>query len=306
MIEYSNEKGVHGNADRRIVMKKITVLLCLILPMSVMAADVRDPRVGSTSIVSGLYGPAQNRRGTASKNQLTGPKVSLSVSNMSPSLRDEPILPVATTSPEPTPQPQPNRNAERDICLNNNIGVGTTFVWASRYSDTSSYASMREDTNNPENNVCFSRVDLKSTDPAIDLSDIPSRYFPWGNVVTCGSWVDESVLEKRIADAKKSGRALATTAAVLGGVGLGVGVMEGFGNRMIGGKLEGQKDKNLTKTDLMRSQLLVLKNESRSDYDRYIGYLKDFKEACEEVKKKDSSKVPSQCTDIDYETLLKV
>ena len=42
------------------------------------------------------------------------------------------------------------REAERNACINNNIGVGNTFVWASRYSDTSNYASMNEDVKNPE------------------------------------------------------------------------------------------------------------------------------------------------------------
>lgn len=286
-------------------MKNIICMMFLLLPM-VAVADARDPRVGTTSLVAGRYGPAQNRMGTASKNQISSVPISLSVSNMSPSLKDDDVKPsvqAVVTPPEPN---RDNRNAERDACINNNIGVGGTFVWASRYSDTTNYASMREDTNNPENNVCFSRVDLRSVDSAIDLSDISGRYFPWGNVVTCASWVDEAMLEKRIADAKKSGRALATTAAVLGGVGLGVGAMEAFGNRAIGGKLMGQKDESLSETEVIRSQLLVLKKENSTDYTKFKGYLKELADACEELKKKDSTKVPTKCNDIDYKTLLDV
>ena len=54
-----------------------------------------------------------------------------------------------------------NRDAERLACVSNNIGVGNTFVWASKYSNTSNYSTMVEDTENPENNVCWVRVELR-------------------------------------------------------------------------------------------------------------------------------------------------
>ena len=83
------------------------------------------------------------------------------------------------SSKDTTPaQPEKDmREKERAACMQNNIGVGNTFVWASRYSDISGYTTMIEDVENPENNTCFVRVDVKSTDPKIDLSDIPGKYF---------------------------------------------------------------------------------------------------------------------------------
>ena len=65
------------------------------------------------------------------------------------------------------------REAERNACMNNNIGIGNTFVWASRYSDTSNYMNMVEDIDNPQNNVCFVRVELKSNDSAISAAELP-------------------------------------------------------------------------------------------------------------------------------------
>ncbi len=57
-----------------------------------------------------------------------------------------------------------NRDRERIACIGNNVGIGNTFVWASKYSNTDSYSSMIEDTNNPENNVCFVLVSVQSDD----------------------------------------------------------------------------------------------------------------------------------------------
>ena len=76
---------------------------------------------------------------------------------------------------------------QKQACLNNNIGVGNTFVWASRYSNTSNYATMVEDVNNPENNVCFVLVGVTSSDARIDVSDVPTRYYhviiKWGKLL---------------------------------------------------------------------------------------------------------------------------
>ncbi len=164
------------------------------------------------------------------------------------------------------------REAERNACINNNIGVGNTFVWASKYSDVSNYASMNEDVKNPENNVCFVRVELKSDDAKISVSDVPAKYFMWGENIECGSWANEKDMEKRILDAKKGARIGGIVASTVGGAGLGVGIMEAFGNRLIDGKVMGQK--SLTPTELYRSQLLVYKNKNKSEYDRICNALK--------------------------------
>ena len=59
------------------------------------------------------------------------------------------------------------REKERNACMSNNIGVGNTFVWASRYSNANDYSTMIEDVNFPENNTCFVKVELKSNDERI-------------------------------------------------------------------------------------------------------------------------------------------
>ena len=190
---------------------------------------------------------------------------------------------------------------QKQACLNNNIGVGNTFVWASRYSNTTNYASMVEDVNNPENNVCFVLVNITSADPRIDVSDVPEKYFQMGQNITCGSWADEGVLRDRILDATKKKRVWASVGATVGGAGLGVGMMELFGNQWIGGNVEGQHA--LKGDELILSQLRVLKNESPSAF-------RDIMDALELMEKECNSSVwdgaekPSECDDINYKYLL--
>jgi len=185
---------------------------------------------------------------------------------------------VATANTTETPD---QREAERNACINNNIGFGNTFVWASKYSDTTNYANMVEDTINPQNNVCFVRVELKSDDESrISVSDIGPRYFMWGENIECGSWANKSVLEKRILDAKKTNRVLGIVASSVGGAGVGVGIMELFGNSLIGGAVEGQKA--LKPDELYRSQLLVLQEQNPVKYREYTENLRLIKKACDD------------------------
>ncbi|MBO5705234.1 MAG: hypothetical protein J6R99_04410 [Alphaproteobacteria bacterium] len=90
------------------------------------------------------------------------------------------------------------REDERNACNANNVGVGNTFVWASRYSDTNNYATMIEDTESPENNTCFVRVELKSRDPKVDVSGFESKYYEMGKNITCGEWLDEEEMRQTI------------------------------------------------------------------------------------------------------------
>ena len=281
-------------------MKCILAALFAAIPFIANAADARDPRVG----VNSRMAPAQNRAMVASKNQISAPNISLSTSSMSPSIKDNGAK-EQTTKPEPAEEKKDNRAAERMACLNNNIGVGNTFVWASRYSDNTNYATMLEDTENPENNVCFVKVDLKSSDSRISLADIPARYFQWGETINCGSWVDESTLEQRILDAKKSGHTWATVGGAVGGAAVGVGSMELFGNRLIGGKLEGQKDESLTPTELLRSQLLTMKNNKDMRYQTYLDDLRRLKTACENLKAAGGTP-PDKCNEFNYDILLSI
>lgn len=272
-------------------MRSVFAVLFAIVPVVACAAAGRDPRVGATSMTNARFAPAQNKAAIISKNQLTTPDVSISSVERSPSIKDDAVLPVLPKTPE-----KDNRDAERAACINNNIGVGNTFVWASRYSNTNNYASMQEDADNPENNVCFVKVDLKSADSRIDLADIQSRYFQWGETITCGSWVDESMLEQRILDAKKKGRTWATVGGAVGGAAVGVGAMELFGNKLIGGKVEGQK--SLEGTALLRSQLLTLKNKNDSRYGEFKTGLRALEDACEKLKTVGGT-LPDECEEFE-------
>ncbi len=281
-------------------MKCFLVALFAVVPFIANAADARDPRVSINSRMA----PAQNRTMITSKNQISTPNISLSTNSMSPSIKDNGTKGQPQQS-APTEEKKDNRAAERMACLNNNIGVGNTFVWASRYSNTGDYATMLEDTENPENNVCFVKVALKSSDSRISLADIPARYFQWGETINCGSWVDESTLEQRILDAKKSGRTWATVGGAVGGAAVGVGSMELFGNRLIGGKVQGQKDESLSSTELLRSQLLTMKNNKDMRYQTYLDDLQKLKTACEKLKAAGGT-VPGKCDEFDYDKLLNI
>ena len=231
--------------------------------------------------------PMTAPRYTASVNQLSALSVGTNEKNAGAG--------TATISVPQTVTPEPEvdrREAERNACINNNIGIGNTFVWASRYSDTSNYANMVEDTVNPQNNVCFVRVELKSTDESrISVSDIPAKYFMWGESIECGSWANAKDMEKRILDARKGARIGGIVASTIGGAGLGVGAMELFGNKLIGGKVQGQKD--MTDTALYRSQLLVLKEKQPAQYEKYVADLKTLKRECEIDSNKDCSEYKS-------------
>ena len=169
------------------------------------------------------------------------------------------------------------REDERNACNANNVGVGNTFVWASRYSDTNNYATMIEDTESPENNTCFVRVELKSRDPKVDVSGFESKYYEMGKNITCGEWLDEEEMRQTILDAKKSKRAWATVGGTVGGAAVGVGAMELFGNKLIGGKVEGQKDKRLTDADRRR---IVYANMTSEEKNILKTKIAEIKTAC--------------------------
>lgn len=210
-------------------------------------------------------------RYTASVNQLNG----MAVANGTTTQSTESVTTVAQTEEE---KQIDMREAERNACMNNNIGIGNTFVWASRYSNTASYANMVEDVKNPENNVCFVRVELKSDDESrISVSDIAPKYFMWGENIECGSWVNEKDMEQRILDAKKGARIGGIVASTVGGAGLGVGAMELFGNKLIGGKVQGQK--SLNDAELYRSVLLTYKEDNVAEYNKVVNALTVIKKA---------------------------
>lgn len=188
---------------------------------------------------------------------------------------------LAVTPEEMKPAEKDMREKEKLACLSNNIGIGNTFVWASRYSNVNNYATMVEDVEDPENNTCFVRVELKSNDPKINVDDVIVKYHEFGKTITCGEWADYEVLKGRILDAKKSARTWATVGGAVGGAGIGVGAMELFGNKWIGGKVEGQANEKLSDGARLYSQLVVMEKENQTEYNETIAMLTELKKDCE-------------------------
>ena len=168
-----------------------------------------------------------------------------------------------------------NGAVNKNGCVGNNTGYGNVYVWASRNSDGSDYTRMVEDVSNPANNACWVRVDIESDNPNIRVSDVPSRWFIVGQQITCGNWADRNTLRQRALDARKSGRTWATVGGAVGGAGVGVGIMELFGNRLIGGKVMGQKA--LDEVELLYSQM------SESERREYANAVEKLDELCSEL-----------------------
>ena len=200
------------------------------------------------------------------------------------------------------PQPaKDNRAKERLACLSNNIGVGNTFVWASRNSNTSNYASMVEDTENPENNVCFVLVGMRSDDSRINVSDIQPRYFELGQNIACGSWIDDAKMQARILDAKKTARTLGTIGGAVGGAGIGFGAMELFGNKLIGGAVMGQQqyEENTTGWFVAKANELKQTNK-KDDYNKFVEYVETLRTECRKTSP------DPRCNEEKYKALLDV
>jgi len=249
----------------------------------------------------------------AAANNTAGKMASMSVNLMTPtatqnlsdksSVRVEPTT--ANVQEEKAVPEKDKREKEKAACVQNNIGVGNTFVWASRYSNINNYATMIEDVEEPENNTCFVKVALKSADPKISLGDIREQYYEMGRNITCGAWADADKIEQRILDAKKNARTWATVGGAVGGAALGVGSMELFGNRLIGGAVEGQKA--LSGNELLRSQLLVMKKDNPTQFNEVVRHLESIQKECENaVWNEDGAEKPSECDAYNYDYLLSV
>lgn len=251
------------------------------------------------------FGVAQTRMTTTGRNKpIVASKVTTSPRAVAPknqivglAYKTESI--VATDTDDVTVT-KDNRDKEKRACISNNIGVGNTFVWASRYSNTANYSSMIEDVEEPDNNTCFVKVELKSDDEKISVADFPTKYYEMGHNIACGEWVDYNMLKERILDAKKSARTWATVGGAVGGAAIGVGAMELFGNRLIGGAVEGQKQFEKDSIELLRSQLAVLKAENEQDYKNFVESLGDLKCACEEYEKEPGNESLTPCKNYKY------
>lgn len=271
-------------------MKKITYVFMVFAMFAGIAGAA--PETGRRSMV------AQNVMPAPRSVTINAPAVVKTSGAVATTEQAKSSIKFDSTEPGGVAAAKDMREKERTACMSNNIGVGNTFVWASRNSNISNYSSMIEDTDNPSNNVCFVRVELKSNDSRINVADFGGRYFEMGRNITCGSWADEEKLKQRILDAKKSARTWATVGGAVGGAAIGVGSMELFGNKLIGGAVQGQKA--MQEDDLFESQLLVLKKDNKSLYNKIITELKTIKEECAKV----TGTLPANCTKYDYDRLL--
>lgn len=287
------------------MFKNLFVVLFVLLCCDVMAAS---PRVGRNVVVNNVLGASNvgvQRSGISVKSpasDLYNPQV---VSSQNVAVAPEVVAESVVIMPETVLEnvdevevvqktmQQIQAEKQRDICMRNNIGIGNTFVWAARNSNVDNYSMMIEDINVPENNACFVKVAINSTDSRIKVSDLPTKYFEMGRVVECGSWVDEDMLEKRILDAKKSARTWGVVASTVGSAAVGVGAMELFGNKLIGGAVQGQKA--LEGQDLILSQLKVLKKDNQTEYNRVVAALRDLEEYCDKPGLWDGTEKPRDC-----------
>ena len=240
--------------------------------------------VGCMAVTAAVAAPAGRARVSMSDQMNAAPRATVSKNQISmmAATNDKSTTgnnAALAVTPEPMqPAVKDLREKERNACVSNNVGIGNTFVWASRYSNLNNYSAIVEDTMVPENNTCFVKVELSSDDARIDVSDIAGKYFEMGSMITCGSWANAEDMRQRILDAKKKARVWGTVGASVGGAALGVGAMELFGNKAIGGKVEGQK--SLSDSQLLRSQLAVLQKENKAEYDRFIAQLRILKSEC--------------------------
>ena len=122
--------------------------------------------VGLIAVPSGAFAVQNNqqaRRSMASQMVMSAPRVTASTNQITAmaNANEAKLATTPTITPDAVrvdaesvvPPSTNNREKEKQACISNNIGVGNTFVWASRYSNTANYATMVEDVENPENNV---------------------------------------------------------------------------------------------------------------------------------------------------------
>lgn len=268
-------------------MKRFSYLLFCLITLPGIAASVREPgRMVNSFMPRAGVGPAPRVNASSSGGVNSGgTSATTNAGNGSGS---------STTKND--------IQAQKNACLQNNTSIDSVFVWASKYSNTKDYSTMIEDITEPENNACFVKVSLDSDDPAVDLSDMPYKYVVMGNKMVCGNWVEESVIEERVLSAKKKGRVWASVGVAVGGAAVGVGAMELFGNRLIGGAVEGQAD--MQGTQLVCSQLKVLKTKDEAKYNQIQAQITKLKDACNITWEGDDYKDSvEKCGKYNYEVL---
>jgi hypothetical protein len=186
-------------------------------------------------------------------------------------------------------------NMRRDACMSHASQRIGEFVWASRNGNNTNYSLMVEDTEHPENNVCFAKVSVENRDERVDTDTIPARYFPLGQNVVCADWVPVEDLQARITEAGKSRRVLGAVSTSLAGAGIGVGISEGA---MAIAAKQGSKSSLMGQHALEGQELLIseikkIKQEDARKYTEIITKLQALDTACDAIK--EAKCLPDEC-----------
>ena len=173
-----------------------SLFVCILGLLVATGADAATSR-GRKSMAGQMM---DESRAVASKNQISAMAMgnasaqNVSVNPGAVEAKNTDVEAALAVTPEVMkPAPKDNRDKEKRACLANNVGVGNTFVWASRYSNLNDYSMMVEDIEEPDNNTCFVRVELKSNDSKISVVDIPGKYYEMGRDISCGEWADAEI-----------------------------------------------------------------------------------------------------------------
>jgi len=266
--------------------------LLLALPVAVVAA----PNYVNNSVSEGRAGydairPAYIKNPQALRNLPT------STSQATPAT-SAPNYPISSTTPQ-LPETSTGETAavkaEREACLLTQGNVWASITFASAAGVPASSALTANE--NPNENTCYAKVSVKSSETREVENAFGERYFQTGTSLNCGSWVDGGKLDSIILDNKKGSRIAGTVIASVAGAGVGVGLTELIGRQING--FEGQKD--LKGNALLKSQLLELKKDNVVAIGNYRVAMAELKRLCDSAPQK-----PADCTRVNYNEILAI
>ena len=122
-------------------MKNLIMFMVVLFSVSDGGAATQSGGRGRVSMTNRIM--AAPRATVASKNSLNAMAATNAPATSA-------ALAVTPEQAVPAVKDVDRREKEKNICLSNNIGVGNTFVWASKYSNTQNYVNMVEDVEEPE------------------------------------------------------------------------------------------------------------------------------------------------------------
>ena len=258
-------------------MKKIILIVLSVLPISAYSAQMMG---------MGRAGPAGAQRpGSGQAQRPTVPVTTTTTTAVSAPAVDE------TNSSSSTVNVEYDASAKRAECLNS-----PGNVWASKaYSsfDGVSSASGLVASDKPADNVCYVPVSIKSSEIKDISRFFPTRYFASGMSVECGSWIDGKDLDNAILDAKKGARVGGTVAASVIGAGVGFGLAELLGQKLIK-DFKGQASLNREVAEELKQLVISLKKSDPGQLTRYTSAVKDFVSKCNKLGKSDGECLESE------------